>query len=280
MESVFESIGKSVVFLFDDTGIIPLGTGFLIGYPSARRNRVLTLLVTARHIIAGRSHVIVRYSSKGTAPIAVRYQISNMKKRGDLWYHPDDGVDIAVLRVKIPQGSNIRATESEGIATKQVFGNEDIKITDRVFFPGLLLHFYGNQRNYPIARTGFIAQISEEPIPMNFEYGTKAVETSQRVILIDGTAIPGASGSPVFLVPGFRVKFNEIMQTTFAWLIGIIHGFYDVQKMVRGKKTEAEEQYVIENTNVAIAFPSWRILEITESRPVQDRLEELKEDIK
>jgi hypothetical protein len=134
------------------------------------------------------------------------------------------------------------------------------------------LHFYGNRRNYPIVRTGFIGQIPEEPIPLEIDYDKRIVETKQRVILVDGTAFHGASGSPVFLMPGFRIKHDEMVQTVFAWLIGIIHGFYDLENPVKERLANTKEPFVIENVNVAIVFPSWRIIEIIESAPFQEYL--------
>ena len=41
---------------------------------------------------------------------------------------------------------------------------------------------------------------------MRYTVGSKKIETRQDVLFVDGTAVPGESGSPVFLWPGPRLQ--------------------------------------------------------------------------
>jgi len=121
--------------------------------------------------------------------------------------------------------------------------------------------------------------IADEPVPLQYYVGTRHVSTEQEVILIDATAMPGASGSPVFLWPGPRLKGTAYtFGGTPPWLLGVMHGFYPaLERPLMGLEPDSGIPGFAENSGVAIVFPSWRLLEILESDEVAKRIEELTE---
>lgn len=118
--------------------------------------------------------------------------------------------------------------------------------------------------------------IADEPIPMRYTVGNRVVETRQETILIDSTAVPGQSGSPVFLWPGPRVASGAFnIGGTKPLILGVLHGFYPAEpRDILAIQAQARQVFA-ENSSVAIAFPSWRLREILESDTVKNRLQRL-----
>jgi len=105
--------------------------------------------------------------------------------------------------------------------------------------------------------------------------GRRRVRTEQRVILIDATSIPGASGSPVFLGPGVRAeRGSQSLFATRPWLLGVMHGFYTAPpRELDGIQVSTVVPAFAENSGIAIVFPSWRLLEILERDDVVKRIQ-------
>lgn len=273
-------LGSAVIFLFAQAqgGQVPIGTAFVVAYPvPGQANQFIPLVVTAKHVIGDHAKVYGRFSaSEGTVPVTVEYDLAAMRKSDDYWEHSDGGIDIVVFRTPHYKQAKYEAVPLELVASQEDFKAAQIQTTDRVVLPGLLVNFMGLTRNYPIIRNGTIAMLSEEPIPMRYTVGARTIETRQVTMLIDATAVPGQSGSPVFLWPGPRVAngaFN--VGGTKPLVLGVLHGFYTAQpRDVSSLQTQVRQVYA-ENSDIAIVFPSWRIREIIESDRVKTRLQRL-----
>ena len=270
---------STIVFLFAQGGEIPIGTGFIVGYPVPNTvNTVVPLIVSAKHVIADHSVVIARFSSEeGKEPLQVEYDLNSLRKAGDVWEHPDKGVDIVVFRTQHYSTAKYSAIPFNVIATKDVFTKEDIKSTDPIVFPSLLVNFMGLTRNYPVIRDGSIALIPEEDVPLRYQVGRDLIETKQSVILINAISIPGASGSPVFLSPVPRMKGGSYhLGGITAYLLGIMHGFYPaVPRAIEEIEVSTPKPFFKENSGIAIIFPAWRLLEILNTTTFTKRMEEV-----
>lgn len=268
-------LADTVIFLFTEDSGEPAGTAFIVGYPvSKESDKVIPLIVTAKHVIGDQKQIVGRFSTKsGSETAEACYDLDHLRKEGDIWEHPDSGVDLIVFRTPCFPNITFIPYPIHLIASKDKFQEEEIKPTDRVIFPCLLVNFMGLTRNYPVIRDGSIALIPEEPVPLKYEVGTKIVNTEQQVILIDATAIPGASGSPVFLWPGPRLRRGAFtVGGTQPWLLGIIHGFYPAAREITRVQVSKVVPIFEENTGIAIMFPSWRLLEILECDNVVKRI--------
>lgn len=275
------TLSSTVVFLFEEGGGSPIGTAFIIGYPlPSKPDAFVPIVVTAKHVVGDYEKVVARFTAKsGKAPVSALYDLTELRANGDVWEHPDEGVDLIVFRTPHFQQVEYRPFPMNLIASKELYREQDIKATDRVIFPCLLVNFMGMSRNYPVVRDGSIALIPEEAVPLEYKVGTRSIRTNQQVILIDATSIPGASGSPVFLWPGPRLKGGAFavggMQP---WLLGIMHGFYPAlpRELLEVKTTGAVSLFQ-ENSGIAIVFPSWRLLEILQRDEVATRIQSLVE---
>ena len=279
MQDVVALLTSTVIFLFaqDSSGAFPIGTGFVVGYPApGKPGKVIPLVVTAKHVIGDHTKLFGRFSAKdGKSPV-LAYDVTQLRRSGDFWENPNLGVDIVVFRTEQPQTASYSPFPLELIASKEKFRAEAIRTTDQVIFPGLLVHFMGDSRNYPIVRTGSIALIPDEEIPLRYRIGSKLMVTRQEAILLDGTAVQGESGSPVFLSPTPRQKGNTlVMSGTTPLLLGVLHGFYNAPPRETQNIPANASQTFSENANIAIVFPSWKLLEILHLKALVSRMEQI-----
>ena len=279
MADLASTLASTVIFLFAEDSQAPIGTAFVIGYPvSGMSDTVVPLVVTAKHVVGDREKVIGRFTAKsGPVPVTVLYDLIDLRRKGDVWEHPDEGVDLLVFRTPHFEAVDYQPFPVALIASKRNYAEEDIKATDRVIFPCLLVNFMGTARNYPVIRSGSIALIPGEPVPLEYDVGVRRIRTAQQVILIDATSIPGASGSPVFLGPEPRSKGEAFMLGgTQPWLLGVMHGFYPaLPRELVGVQTNRVVPAFAENSGIAIVFPSWFLHEILECDDVTKRIQEL-----
>ncbi|MCJ7588694.1 MAG: hypothetical protein MUQ00_12455 [Candidatus Aminicenantes bacterium] len=281
MIDIGTALASAVIFLFaqNQTGQEPIGTAFIVGYPvPGKPGQSVPLVVTAKHVIGDRMKVFGRFSTQeGKATATFEYDLTALRRAGDYWEHKDSGVDIVVFRTPHFEQAKYQVVPLELIASKEAFRAESIQTTDRVVYPGLLVNFMGLSRNYPIVRSGSIALIPDEPVPMRYLVGSKTIETQQEAILIDGTAVAGESGSPVFLWPGPRLQGNAFtVGGTKPLVLGVLHGFYLArQREIKNIQTTRLVQGFAENSHIAIVFPSWKLREIIELPAVAARIEQL-----
>jgi hypothetical protein len=307
-------LSQTVIFLYEDrtptNSVTPiagriLGTAFIVGIPvPGEEEKSFSFIVTAKHVIDNQNKILGRYSKKnGSDPFYVQYDVEALRTGNDLWENAEDeGVDIVVFRTPFYEDTTMRMIPIDQIASKEVYKNENIGAADRVVIPCLLESYPGTTQNYPILRDGSIALITEEPIKFSWKFGKKTIETEQRIVFINSTVNEGFSGAPVFLWPGLRLtpKGNTIGGK--AWLLGVVHGFQEINRNV----IDAERENVVikkpayepnnyvevrrparnvntfskENPATGMIFPSWQILEILKNDSVQKRVEELSDKIK
>lgn len=280
MPDIGTTLGATVIFLFilGQNGQVPIGTAFIVGYPvPGKPDQFVPLVVTAKHVIGDNVKVLGRFSTQeGKSTATAEYDLAALRRAGDYWEHPDPGVDIVVFRTPNFQQAKYQVVPLNLVASKDDFKSASIQTTDRVVFPGLLVNFMGLSKNFPIIRSGSIALLPDEVVPMRYTVGSKSIETRQDVFFVDGTAVPGESGSPVFLWPGPRLQGGAFaIGGTQPLLLGVMHGFYTA--LPREVKTIQAQgtQVFAENSNIAIVFPSWRLREILALPAVAARIQQL-----
>ena len=285
MTDIGSMLGSTVIFLFalGPNGQIPIGTAFIIGYPlQGKPGQVVPLVVTAKHVVGDNPKVFGRFSTQeGKSTATVEYDIASLRRSGDYWEHSDPGVDIIVFRTQHFPQTKYEPVPLELVASKADFEAASIQTTDRVVFPGLLVNFMGLSRNYPIIRSGSIALLPDELVPMRYPVGAKVIDTRQEVIFIDGTAVSGESGSPVFLWPGPRLQGGAFaIGGTKPLVLGVLHGFYPaLPREIKTIQTNSAQVFA-ENSNIAIVFPSWRLREILSLPALTGRIERLAKEHK
>ena len=283
MADLISAISDTVIFLFAGDPPTPIGTGFIVGFPVPNRPKArVSLIVTAKHVVGDHKKILGRFSTQsGDSTKFVQYDMDALRAENDYWEHPDDGVDIVVFRSLHFEETKYEALPIDLIATKDVIQKEEIRQTDRIIFPALLINFFGSARNYPVTRDGSIALIPGEAVPMKYRVGSKEIITKQEVLLLDATSVPGASGSPIFLWPGPRIKGKSFtLGGNKPYLLGVMHGFYQAapRDLLEVEVANTSQMYA-ENSGIAIVFPSWRLREILDLPDLTDRISKLVESL-
>lgn len=179
---------------------LPIGTGFILVVPTQAQQQGsdnvtgIRFLITAEHVIHGRSSVIIRYNaSDGTsfgcytltlqgasAPILVSGEID----LGAI-YIPGDIADFHPY-----------VFTKKDIADQQMRDTFHIKEGSEVYTVGYLLGAPGQVLNLPVSRFGTVDRVSNDlwyrappPRPGQLERGW----------IVEINAVPGLSGSPVLL---------------------------------------------------------------------------------
>lgn len=198
---------KAVGFLYceelDAKGALikkPIGTGFIA---SAEGPAVLSAyLVTAKHVyndlLGGNGGIFFRVNRRQSG---VRY--IPLPEEG--WIpHLDPNVDLTILPmlpILLSLAGKLEGMETHTISIEQIGAVQAYASSlgkpwppqemEEVFFAGLMLQHQGEERNFPVARTGRIALNTDELI--NLKPGRS------RYRLIECQSYRGNSGAPVWV---------------------------------------------------------------------------------
>jgi hypothetical protein len=248
---------KCVAFIarHEDEGTFG-GTGFIVGVKQETR-MVLCHLVTAKHVAEAiePGEAIFGFNGKDGSPFFLRTGEQKW------FYHPTDPdhVDVAV----IPVGSarfdqyDISFLPEENFVDDAVISKYGIGLGDELYTIGLFTKFFGTTHLIPIVRTGNIAMMPRDKVPVE-QFG------EMEAYLAEGRSIGGLSGSPVFC----RSTVNMPMQTPDGkrahlsglgplHFLGLMHGHWDLPL----KFSDAEKAEAV-NMGVSIIVPAKKIREV------------------
>jgi len=255
---------------FDRDPLVFRGTGFFVSVSDERNNFTFSYLVTAAHVA----------KALGSTPFAVGL---NLKDGGTVtvksgpepewWFHPTEAesVDVAVARFATPHSDEyeIHHVPWESFVTRERMRTYGIGVGDEIFAVGLFTGFSGLEQHCPIVRTGNIAMIPAEKIPVN---GFKPM----LAYLAEGRSIGGLSGSPVFVrntvnmavsdASGQIAKLYGIGDTHF---LGLMHGHWDIPADL--DKIPHSEMV---NMGISIVVPAHKIIEVLQQPALQKLQEE------
>jgi hypothetical protein len=253
---IADEIVKSVGFVSRDTDPLRYaGTAFIVQVPFDENSGCLHL-VTAKHVadVVGTDFVIA-FNGKDSRPLFV-------KNGGVPWYfHPTEpnSVDAAVIPFA---SARIHEYDISPIPI-QIFADDarireyDIGLGDEIFSVGLFTRYFGHTMLTPIVRTGNIAMMPSEPVPLG-PFGLA------EAYLAEGRSIGGLSGSPVFCrntvkMPGVDLKgqIKHVGGVGQIHLLGLVHGHWDLPMQF----SESEKAEAV-NMGVSIVIPAKKILEI------------------
>ena len=256
-----QRVRKNVVFIgVEEHGrFIPKATAFIVSCDLGGKR--FDHFVTAEHVIVG-------LQTKGYERPLIRLNLSNgggavaLPTIYDAWFfHPDPGsTDIAVSPANIDRSIyEFTHTPLTTFAMPQVIDEQRIGVGDEIFICGLFKNHWGQQRNIPVVRTGNIAAMPEEPIRTEYCGDIDAY-------LVEARSIGGLSGSPVFVhLPPIRVVDNDIISMPEGglvyYLIGLMHGHFDVQDLNEDVVTEDGGKGGNINTGIGVVIPAQKISE-------------------
>jgi hypothetical protein len=282
-----DDIRKSVVFLGikprDKDGKEGKFTAKATGFAICQEEHGMRMgyLVTAQHVVSGlmtNGHDIwMRTNLKNG-------QCDETKIPHDLWhYYPGGESDVAAIMINDWGESDTHVLPLNGprgiAASAPILKALGTELGEEVAIVGLFRSHYGVERNIPIVRAGHIAAFPEEPVKTKYFGHIDAY-------LVEAMSIGGLSGSPVLLVvppirlekgkvgePGFHQRKTTFTSGSGIFLLGLVHGHFDVQNLNDDVMTEdnpASEAGI--HTGIGVVVPVDKILEtINEPEWVEER---------
>jgi hypothetical protein len=249
---------KSVGFVSRHEPDQPLefgGTAFIVGIKMAD-NAHIVHLVTAKHVAEAiePAQAVIAMNAKDGAP---RFLGTGDQK---WFYHPTekDSVDVAVMPLGSPNMGlyDITFIPDSIFATDARIAEYNIGLGDELIIVGLFSRFAGTTYVTPIVRTGNIAMMPRDRLPVK---GFGEMEA----YLAESRSIGGLSGSPVFVRNTLKspVKGPKGLSNIYGLgdghLLGLMHGHWDLPVSF-----SATEQAEAANMGVSIIVPAKKILEV------------------
>ena len=289
-----EQLKKTVVFVYgrghvkDKDGKVveldgALGTAFLVQYPEPRggADYGFTYFVTAKHVLRddleGKylDKVRIRMNNKNGTGVSF-YDIPVSDNSGKLTWlddKEDPNADIAVFQIRLDYTKiDYMVFPIKSFTSENSLKQSNVVEGDAVYLIGLMPQFTGENRNYPLVRHGYIALLSDEPIPL----GTNIKE---KVYALELGSWPGQSGSPVFLSLGGYRNGGMVLQESYP-LLGVMLGY--VKNAIPFEVTPADSVLIGDTSNVGVSFvlPASEILKVLNSKEAQkQRDDRLKEEV-
>ena len=266
-----DEVLKSVVFLgrkeFDPKTKLERkvlgGTAFFVtmdvGYGAN-----LFCLVTARHVARQLEHGEFFIRANTRYGKSEDYFVDAGVEANWIFHPTDDSVDVAVMLWGAPPEVVFAGIPENMFLPQKKIAQKRIGIGDEIFVPGLSSFHTGKGLNEPIIRSGHIAMMPKERIPVR-----KWHPDGMEGYLIEGRSIGGFSGSRVFVRRSIEVQPTEnsgappLAAGAIFWL-GLMHGHRDVTEddvdAVISAKSGDPEQAI--NAGIAIITPCHKILEV------------------
>jgi hypothetical protein len=253
-DRVLKSVGFVSRFDGSDQPLIFGGTAFIVGV-KMDANANLVHLVTAKHVAEAiePAEAVIGINAKDGAP---RFLRTGEQK---WFYHPThkDTVDVAVMPLGSPNMGlyDIAFIPEADFATEKRIAEYDIGLGDELIIVGLFTRFIGMTYLSPIVRTGNIAMMPRDPMPVK-NFG------EMEAYLVEGRSIGGLSGSPVFVrntvkYPVQSAKgLSQLYGLGEGHLLGLVHGHWDLPVSFSPEQAEAV------NMGISIVVPAKKILEV------------------
>mgnify|MGYP001606595290 CR=1 FL=1 len=260
MQDLIKQVKKATVFLgyYKEEKPVFTGTGFFVMVDK------YFYLVTAKHVVnglQGKDILIFLNSKKGK--IITRSLKEIQEKYSAQWiYHKDPEVDIAIISFAL----NMDIDDVKTIPEDLFLDFKNVFELDDVFFLSYQPGVFNQKTIIPVIRKGCVS-----------------LKQDNKTILIDGSAFPGNSGSPVFLTPmPSRFKDGGITLGDGGLggkFVGIVGSYLPYQEVAISQQTSRPRVIFEENTGLSTIWSVTCLEEIINSEVFQKQLDRLKNKI-
>jgi Trypsin-like peptidase domain len=278
---------KTVVFVYgeeevkDDKGKSlklngAIGTAFIVNYPDPRGGPTygFDYMVTAKHVLKTEAggyldKIRVRANKADGSGVAFG-EVPVTDGKGNLnWFDDkeDPNADIAIAEVTLSSEVEFLTVPVSLFASDKSLKDANVIEGDAVYLVGLMPQFTGENRNYPVVRHGYIALLSDEPIPMGNNI-------KEKVFALELGSWPGQSGSPVFLSLGGVRGGNAFFGEAYS-LLGVMLGYVKNGRPFEVSQTNSVLVGDTANVGISYVLPASEILKILDSPAAQKQRDEL-----
>jgi hypothetical protein len=254
------------------------GTGFLVGVQAATIPKAMHIFaVTNAHVVEAGSCTIRINTHDG------KFDVFDFTEQQ--WFPHPNGDDLAMT---VMPGLDVdkykfKVVGPVNFLTKELAQDANVGPGDDVFITGRFVNLEGKERNIPCLRFGNISQMPHEPLEQR--RGGKIVK--QESFLVEGRAISGFSGSPVFLMmlrtftrqggklpPQQKDEGRDVIR-----LLGVVWGYVknwepicyqNGNPMLNGIQVEV-------NTGMMGVVPAWKLQEMLDMPEVKDHMKRAEE---
>jgi len=276
------SLSTTPIFLLDNDKIVSQGTGFYYVHQEDKIN--VLYLITNYHVLTGSSPT-EKKSNKGNSIIFQFHQSEEdlgkiksvklslyTKNNKPIWVQnsslPEADLAVIPLPISIYQDFKINC-----ISAKWAESNLKVRPTTRITLIGYPYGFYDKKNSLPIWKTGSIASEPE----IDFE--------NKPLFLIDVSAFPGMSGSPVF-----AISYGTYEQEEGGTAVGNIRKFLGIYASMQMVRENIYLEEIVQDSKVGIILDEslqighvWKanlILETTKMIDVEKYSEDILKSLK
>jgi hypothetical protein len=241
------------------------GTCFVVSVPIAGwPAKVRHYAITCRHVTTQIGALIgLRFNRKGSGTRVVEIDTG----KDEFFVVDEVSRDVIAIPIDMPSDIDWRGGLSLQwfLAAHPEETRNPICIGDEVFMIGLFSELRSEcDRNEPIARRGTVARLGGSPVLIE-GVPRRDEEVPTEAYLIDGMALGGMSGAPVYARRGYRLRGHggeedgnaPMAQEAMPHLLGMLNAHWNIKgsALQRLPSGQAEiRQYV--NTGVAAITPS------------------------
>lgn len=192
--------------------VVFLGDCNVDGDPSTFRPRATGFLISLHHQLAANLAylVTVKHFASDGLPFWVRMNtktgsVAQLIEEPDWAFHDDLTVDVAVVEFNVPSDAVLTPWDAGAIPTCILTGGSYFGPGDLTYTVGLFRAHRGRSRNIPLVHTGHIAAFSEDEKIDVADWDSPGKRKAIDAYIVQCSAMPGASGSPVFIRSGVKV---------------------------------------------------------------------------
>lgn len=267
------------------------GTGFLVEVPETRipGDKVIVYLVTNRHVAmamapdaAGR--VVTHRVTKMEAVVNLKVPVAGNKAKSIplppgsplQWHFPADiSIDLAVIGFPMRDEYDAMEIPVSFFLTRDVWKTLRIGPGDKVLTCGYFVHYAGAHQFQPIIREGSLAMVPDDVMAV-------PIGGSANIYLADVHIIPGNSGSPLFLAPGFTWGgyVTDAKGGIPYGLIGVVSGYMWEDNQLTLHAATDYEATIHANSGIAMVVPIDQLKELLFSTGLQSDRDAALEDYK
>jgi hypothetical protein len=256
------------------------GTGFLVQVPETRLpgDKVIVYLVTNRHVAtamspdsAGRG--VPHRVTKMEAVVNLKVPVAGNKAKSIplppedrlQWHFPaDSSIDLAVIGFPMSDEYDAMPIPVSFFFTQDVWKTFRIGPGDKVLTCGYFVHYAGAHQFQPIIREGSLAMVPDDVMAV-------PIGGSANIYLADLHIIPGNSGSPLFLAPGFTLGgyVTDAKGGVPYGLIGVVSGYMWEDSQLTLHAATDYEATIHANSGIAMVVPIDQLKELLFSPELQ-----------
>lgn len=267
MPRIPDFVQESAAYLYPDGNRARVGEGFggsaflVRHHAPGDTKRAQLYAVTNAHVIEGGHRSLRLTIEPGTMAIVDTPESD--------WSFHRKGDDLAACPVPLaPEQFKHDLLTPAMFADKAILAQFNIGLGDDCFAVGRAISHEGKQRDLPSLRFGNLAQMPGEPVMQARPNGYFAQES----YLVEGRAILGISGTPVFvhILPGIPRPDRPLVDARRwhgPWLLGVTWGCIrgekaPVQRRDAKGQLHATEMVADNVSGMTAVIPAWKLAEL------------------